>query len=142
MTCEDGIGGIRYLSVEDIVSMNQRMLALTPKEPCGIKSQGNLESSQQRPCTYRSYAQTDDIFTLAAVLGSSLVQNHCFENGNKRTAAGCVFDFLLINGWELTAPETGIVLMYEGLACHDYTEEEFADWLYYWSREFDSTDLN
>ena len=122
--------------------MNERMLALTPKEPFGILNHGALESAQQRPCLYRYYQQTDDMFILAAVFGSSLVQNHCFMNANKRTAAGCVFDFLMLNGWELTAPSDDVVQMYEGLATHEYSEEEFADWLAYWSREYDTSQLN
>ncbi|MEQ5801299.1 type II toxin-antitoxin system death-on-curing family toxin [Halomonas sp. H10-9-1] len=122
--------------------MNERMLALTPEEPFGILNHGALESAQQRPCLYRYYQQTDDMFILAAVFGSSLVQNHCFMNANKRTAAGCVFDFLMLNGWELTAPSDDVVQMYEGLATHEYSEKEFADWLAYWSREYDTSQLN
>jgi len=142
-SCGDQNGdGIRYLVVDDIISMNRLMLDLTPNEPFGIIDRNGIESAQQRPCVYRYYAQTDDIFSLAAVFGSSLIQNHCFMNANKRTAAGCVFDFLMLNGWELTAPEADVVLMYEGVATHEYSDTEFADWLAYWSREFDTSELN
>nr|WP_269558016.1 type II toxin-antitoxin system death-on-curing family toxin [Halomonas sp. 1513] len=126
----------------DIVTTNRRMLELTPEEPFGIIDQGALESAQQRPCTHRYYEQTDDIFTLAAVLGEGLVQNHCFLNANKRTAAECVYVFLLLNGWELTAPGHEVVTIYEGVATHEYTAEELADWLAGWSREFDTSALN
>nr|WP_267966015.1 type II toxin-antitoxin system death-on-curing family toxin [Halomonas aerodenitrificans] len=130
------------MPVADIISANRRMLELTPDEPFGIIDEGGLESAQQRPCMHRWYKQTDDMFTLAAVLGAGIVQNHCFLNANKRTAAACVFDFLMLNGWELTAPEADLVQMYEGLATHEYNEEEFAEWLAYWSREFDTSKLN
>lgn len=52
----------------------------------------------------RWYEQTNDMFVLASVLIESLIQNHPFANANKRTAmmAGAVF--LLLNGYELTAP--------------------------------------
>lgn len=122
--------------------MNIRMLALTPSEPHAVIDEGGLESAQCRPAQYRAYAQTEDIFTLAAVLGSALVGNHCFANANKRTAAGCVFDFLMINGWELTAPKDDVIAMYLGLAMHEYSNDEFADWLAYWSREYDTSELN
>ncbi|WP_275050921.1 type II toxin-antitoxin system death-on-curing family toxin [Halomonas sp. MS1] len=134
--------GIRYLPVCDIISMNKRMLELTPDEHFGILNPSGLESAQCRPAQHSFYSQDDDVFTLAAVLGEALVQNHCFNNANKRTAAGCVYDFLALNGWELTAPEDDSVTMYLGIATKEYSMEEFSDWLYYWAREFDTSTLN
>ncbi|RXE48699.1 type II toxin-antitoxin system death-on-curing family toxin [Chromohalobacter israelensis] len=141
-SCEDPHSGIRFLPVCDIISMNRRMLELTPDEPHAVINQGGLESAQCRPSQYMYFAQNDDIFKMAAVLGSALVQNHCFANANKRTAAGCVFDFLMLNGYELTAPEDDVVAMYAGIAVHQYDDDEFSDWLAYWSREYDTSDLN
>lgn len=118
------------------------MLDLTPSEPFCILNQGGLESAQCRPAQHLYFAQSDDIFMLAAVLGAALIMNHCFANANKRTAAGCVFDFLMLNGWELTAPGDEVVQMYEGIATREYTEAELADWLAYWSRVYDTSKLN
>lgn len=139
---DDKHAGIRFLPVHDIVSMNLKMLELTPDEPHGIINQGGLESAQSRPAQHLYFAQSDDIFMLAAVLGGALIQNHCFVNANKRTAAGSVFEFLMLNGWELTAPDHEVVQMYEGMATHEYTEKELADWLAHWSREYDTSKLN
>lgn len=138
----DKYTGIRYLPACDIVSMNALMLELTPSEEHLVLDQGKLESAQARPSQHMYFGQTDDIFILAAVFGEGLVQNHCFMNGNKRTAAGCVFDFLMLNGWELTAPTAEIVTMYSGLATKKYDDAEFADWLAYWSRPYDTSELN
>ena len=141
--CEEAQhNGIRYLPVCDIISMNHRMLELTPGEQFGILNQSGLESAQFRPAQHCYYEQCDDVFTLAAVLGEALVQNHCFNNANKRTAAGCVYDFLALNGWELTAPEDDTVAMYLGIATKEYSLTEFSDWLFGWSREFDTSMLN
>ncbi|MCM2973515.1 type II toxin-antitoxin system death-on-curing family toxin [Larsenimonas suaedae] len=118
------------------------MLALTPHEPFGILNQSGLDSAQCRPAQFAYFQQTHDIFTLAAVLGEALVQNHCFMNANKRTAAGCVYEFLMLNGWELTAPGDDVVILWEGVAMHEYELDEIADWLAYWSREFDTSKLN
>lgn len=122
--------------------MNVRMLELTPKEEHLVLDQGRIESACCKPAQHLYFAQTDDIFTLAAVFGEALVTLHCFLNGNKRTAAGCVFDFLMLNGWELTAPEHEIVPMYEGIVLRTYSITDFSNWLAYWSREFDTSELN
>lgn len=142
MNCEHGIEGIRFLTIDDIVEINDLVLKLTPDEIKGIKDQAILESSQQSPSCHRYYAQTDDIFALAAVLGASLAKNHAFHNGNKRTAAKSVVVFLALNGWELTAPGDETITMYVGIVCNEYSREEFADWLAGWSREYDSSNLN
>lgn len=139
--CDDN-AGIRYLVVPELIEINKEMLRLTPGEPFGVMDQGLLESAQSRPCVYRFYEQTEDIFVLAAVLGSGLVKNHPFRNANKRTAADAVHRFLILNGWECTAPEDDCVAMYLAIANHQHSDEEFADWLAHWSREYDTSKLN
>lgn len=88
----------------------------------------NLSSSQSRPSQVKYDEQTDDMFVLTAVLIESLIQNHPFANANKRTAtmAGYV---LLLNGYELTAPEDDVVEMATGLVTKDYSLEELENWI-------------
>ncbi|EPG2644304.1 type II toxin-antitoxin system death-on-curing family toxin, partial [Providencia stuartii] len=100
------VEGINYLSIDDLININRTLIELqTPNEPIKVLNFNNLSSSQSRPSLVKYYEQTDDMFVLAAVLIESLIQNHPFANANKRTAmmAGCIF--LLLNGYELTAPE-------------------------------------
>ncbi|MCP6156754.1 type II toxin-antitoxin system death-on-curing family toxin, partial [Klebsiella pneumoniae] len=80
----------------------------------------NLSSSQARPSMIRWYRQTDDMFVLSASLIESLIQNHPFANANKRTAMMAGYIFLLLNGYELTAPGDDLVPMAEGLARKEY----------------------
>ncbi|EDT7147409.1 type II toxin-antitoxin system death-on-curing family toxin, partial [Salmonella enterica subsp. enterica] len=101
----------------------------------------NLSSSQSRPSTIRYYEQTDDMFRLSAVLIESLIQNHPFANANKRTAMMAGYVFLLLNGYELTAPSDEVVTIAEGLARKDYSVEDLENWLCHWSREYDSRTL-
>ncbi|EPM2237131.1 type II toxin-antitoxin system death-on-curing family toxin, partial [Escherichia coli] len=96
---------------------------------------------QSRPSMVRWYEQTNDMFVLASVLIESLIQNHPFANANKRTAMMAGYVFLLLNGYELTAPGDEIVEMAEGLACKTYTREDLENWLCYWSRAYDSREL-
>lgn len=136
------VEGINYLSVEDIVYINKALIETqTPKEPIAVLNHGNLCSSQSRPSTIRYYEQTDDMFRLSAVLIESLIQNHPFANANKRTAMMAGYVFLLLNGYELTAPGDDVVAIAEGLACKEYAVEDLENWLCHWSREYDSRSL-
>ncbi len=136
------VEGINYLSVDDLVNINRVLIERqTPNEPIEILNFNNLNSSQSRPSQVRYYQQTDDMFVLSSVLIESLIQNHSFANANKRTAMMAGYIFLLLNGYELTAPEDDIVNMASGLAIKDYSLEDLENWLCYWSREFDSRQL-
>lgn len=133
------VEGVNYLSVEDLVYINRRLIEIqTPNEPIGVLNHNNLSSSQSRPSTIRYYEQTDDMYRLSAVLIESLIQNHPFANANKRTAIMAGYIFLLLNGYELTAPGDEVVTIAEGLARKEYSAEDMENWLCHWSREYDS----
>ncbi|SFN29996.1 death on curing protein [Izhakiella capsodis] len=131
--------GVNYLSIEDIVFINKVLIETqTPNEPIAVLNPNNLSSSQSRPGTVRYYEQTDDMFRLSAALIESLIQNHPFANANKRTAFMAGYVFLLLNGYELTAPGDEVVIISEGLARKEYAAEDLENWLCHWSREYDS----
>lgn len=134
--------GIRFLSVEDLIQINDRLIrAQTPSEPIGVLKDHELRAAQQRPANYRYYEQKEDIISLAAVLAHGLATAHCFLNANKRTAAAAATMFLLLNGIELTGPDSELVdVMVELVEGHS-TVEDLEDWLYYWHRPFDAYDL-
>lgn len=135
--------GIRYLTVEDLKLINQRLIKLqTPNEMIGVLKPNELASSQQRPAQIRFYEQTGDMYRLATVLIESLIRNHPFANANKRTAAAAGFLFLLMNGYELTAPGHELVTIMLGMANGEYTCEDLENWLAHWGRDFDTRLLN
>lgn len=134
--------GIRYLSVADLVRLNELLiLAQTPDEPIGVLKPNELESAQQRPANHRYYARTDDIITLAVVFAESLAMNHCFANGNKRTAAAAATVFLLLNGIELTGPAQDFVDIMVALVTREASVQDLEDWMFYWHRPFDAYNL-
>ncbi len=65
----------------------------------GLRDAGLLDAALHRP---RS-GYYEDLIAEAAALWESLAQNHPFVDGNKRTAFGSMYAFLLINGVELAA---------------------------------------
>ncbi|MFP1762460.1 type II toxin-antitoxin system death-on-curing family toxin [Lonsdalea quercina] len=136
------IEGINYLSVDDLIYLNKTLIeAQTPNEPVGVLNANNLNSSQSRPSITKYYEQTSDMFRLSAVLIDSLIRNHPFANANKRTAMMAGYVFLLLNGYELTAPSDEVVEIASGMAKKEYTVSELEDWLCHWSREYDARQL-
>lgn len=139
----DGCIGIRYLSIEDLIELNQRLIFMqTPDEQSGVLKENELASAQQKPANHRYYRQTEDVITLAAVLAHGLATNHAFCNANKRTAAAAVAIFLALNGYELTGPDQALVKVILNLVNRVIEVEDLEDWIYYWHRPMDASDLN
>jgi death-on-curing protein len=66
----------------------------------------------------------------AAALGYSLIKNHPFIDGNKRTGHAAMEVFLVLNGFEIQAAvdeQERIILQ---VAAGEMTREEFTEWLY------------
>lgn len=133
------VDGVNYLTVNDLVFINHFVISeFTPEEPIAVLKPNELESLQARPAMYKYYNQTDDMFKLASVLIEAIVLNHCFANGNKRTAFMAGYIFLLLNGYELTAPNEQVIEAMTGVAEKTVDASDLERWLAYWSRDFDS----
>ena len=136
------VDDVHYLSVCDLTYINRVLIeSQTPNEPIDVINDNNLGSSQARPSIIKYYKQTDDMFVLSAALIESLIQNHAFANANKRTAMMAGYIFLLLNGYELTAPGDEVVIIAEGMARKEYSCEDMENWLCCWSRPYDTAML-
>ena len=65
----------------------------------------------------------------ASALGFSLVMNHPFIDGNKRTGHAAMEIFLVLNGFEIKASvdeQEHVILL---LAAGEIQRDEFTDWL-------------
>lgn len=96
----------------------------------GVRDFGLVESALARPqAGYGEYEAYPDIFSKSAALIHSLLKNHPFINGNKRTAiTGCAL-FLKRNGYQLkmtTKEALGFVLNIEN---NSFDESAIADWI-------------
>lgn len=93
----------KFLTKEEVVSAHYFMMKrMNDAEQAGVKDHGLLESAVHRP--QQSVFGEDaypSLFDKAAALLESLVKNHCFHNGNKRTAYLVTKSFLLLNGYHL-----------------------------------------
>jgi death-on-curing protein len=75
----------------------------------GLRDLALLESAVSRPrATFRSQDLYPDLFAKAAALMDSLIRNHPFVDGNKRTAITAAALFLVQNGRHLTATNSEV----------------------------------
>jgi len=76
-----------------------------PVSPPGIKNEDLLESSVQRPFVTVGGADAyKGVFNKGAALFHSLINNHCFHNGNKRAALLSTLSYLGEHGHWVTVP--------------------------------------
>ncbi len=68
-----------------------------------------------------------NLFDKAAALLESLVKNHCFHNGNKRTAYLVVKSFLMINGYHLRMERVFVVEFIVDIATGNTSLEQIID---------------
>lgn len=94
---------IIFLTKEEVISAHYFMMRkMNDADQSGVKDHGLLESAVHRP--QQSVFGEDAyprLYDKAAALLESLVKNHCFHNGNKRTAYLVTKSFLMINGKHL-----------------------------------------
>jgi death-on-curing protein len=95
-----------------------------------VRDLGLLESAVARPrATFDSNELYPDLFSKAAALMDSLINNHPFLDGNKRTGITATGLFLRINGWDLTASSEELVACTMRGAVEGLEIDELANWL-------------
>jgi len=118
----------RWLTVEWVTYLHDSVVKNTGGS-LGILDTSALESTVNRPQQLNYYHPEASIYDLAACLGYGFAKNHCFLDGNKRTAYECIFVFLQLNKIDLRVPEVEIVLIMESLAKDEISQEELSMWL-------------
>jgi death-on-curing protein len=94
---------MRYLTLEEILSLHTKVITQSGGS-LGLRDRGALESAVAQP--EMSIGGEDLYPTIAekaAALGHSLIQNHCFVDGNKRVGHAAMEVFLVFNGYEIEA---------------------------------------
>ena len=94
---------MRYLTLAEVVELHDLVLQTT-RGAAGVRDLGGLESALAQPrATFEGRDLHETLIEKAAALGFSLVQNHPFVDGNKRTAHAAMETFLVLNGSEIVA---------------------------------------
>jgi len=96
----------------------------------GIRDTSMLQSAIFRPfATFDGQDLYPDIFLKAGALIQSIVKNHPFIDGNKRTAFITTYNFLSLNGVKITAREKEIVKFMVSVANQNLSVDEISSWL-------------
>ncbi len=92
---------MKYLTTEQILFIHYRLIKETGGSH-GVRDLSLLKSAQAWPMsTFGGKDLHPNIFTKTAALMHSLIKNHPFIDGNKRTAITSSFLFLLCNNYKL-----------------------------------------
>lgn len=95
----------------------------------GLRDDGLLTSALARPVNLYNYENCAELPRLAASYATSIIQNHPFVDGNKRTGFIAAYMFLDLNGMPIQADEVSATTMTLSLASSEIDEGNYAAWL-------------
>ena len=120
---------IRYLLPEQVLFIHSRLIQSTGGAH-GIRDLSMLLSALGRPqATFDGNDLYDDLFSKAASLLDSLIRNHPFVDGNKRTAITAAALFMKLNGFSLVVSNEEMARFTLACAQSKVTLEEISAWL-------------
>lgn len=117
-----------YLSPAQAVALHHELLAVFGGL-AGVRDRGNLEAAVARPAmTFGGEDLYPDVAAKAAALMHSLILNHPFVDGNKRTGAAAAELMLELNGWALVAGDQDLEDLTLAAARGEMSAEALAIW--------------
>jgi death-on-curing protein len=120
---------MRYLSINEILELHNRVMQASGGS-LGVLDLGALASAVAQPrMTFAAQELYPTLPEKATALGFSLIQNHPFVDGNKRTGHAALETFLILNGHEIkaTVDEQQAILL--EVASSAMKREAFLNWL-------------
>ena len=119
----------KYISLDEVIAIHDNMISLYGGSH-GIRDLGLVESAISRPkATFGGSDLYPDIFAKAAALFHSLMFNHAFVDGNKRTTISTTARFLNLNEYDLDVSEREFVDFPLRVENNRLSLEEIAKWL-------------
>lgn len=123
-----------YLTLEEVIVIHDKMLEVGGGRE-GIRDFTLLHSAIERPkATFAGKPLYPTIWLQTAALIHSLIKNHPFNDGNKRTAIFSAMRFLKKNGYELCASSKSLVKFTLVIDSKDLNLKETANWLKKYSK--------
>lgn len=86
----------KWFTADQIIRLNEVLVAAAD-EPHALISRGLLEGALGRPVNYLAYNKDACIVELGVLLIDAIGKNHCFIQGNKRTAFHAGISFMRVN---------------------------------------------
>jgi death on curing protein len=120
---------MKSLTPEQVLFIHSRLVAETGGSH-GVRDLGMLESAVARPqASFDGKDLYPDLFIKAAALTESLINNHPFVDGNKRTGITAAGLFLRVNGWRLAAKSEDLEQVTLNVATGKLKVAGLAEWL-------------
>lgn len=118
----------RYLSPQQVLFLHYNLIQSTGGLH-GVLDLSMLLSAVHRPlAAFEGNEFYPSLFSKAAALMDSLVRNHPFVDGNKRTAISAAALFLQINGYRLIANDDQVIEFTLACAQSQLTLQQITDW--------------
>lgn len=119
----------RYLTLVEILELHRQIMQRSGGA-LGIRDLGILESAIAQPrMTFGGAELYPTIVDKASSLGFSIVMNHPFVDGNKRTGHAAMETFLVLNSLEINASVDEQERMILALAAGELDRDPFTKWL-------------
>ena len=120
---------MRYLTLPEVLELHRRLLAQSGGAG-GLRDIGALESAVAQPrMTFEATDLYPSLPEKAAALAFSLISNHPFLDGNKRVGHAAMEAFLMLNGFELSAPVEDSEQVVVGVASGSVSRGELELWI-------------
>jgi death-on-curing protein len=120
---------IRYLTAQEVIFLHDKALAATGGIQ-GIVNVGLLESAvENAKATFEGQDLFPDLESKCAATVFSLIHNHPFADGNKRTGAYVLLMMLELNERRLAALDAGVERVIMAVAGGAMTRDELDNWL-------------
>jgi death-on-curing protein len=120
---------MKYLRPEQVLFIHARLIAETGGEQ-GIRDLGLLQSAVSRlQAVFDGNDLYADVHSKAAALMESLINNHPFVDGNKRTGITAAALFLGANGYLLTASNQDVESFVLSIASGEKMSVAITEWL-------------
>lgn len=120
---------MRYLTLIEVLELHRRIIEQSGGA-LGIRDFGLLESAIAQPrMTFGGEELYSSLIEKSAALGFSIIMNHPFVDGNKRTGHAAVETLLILNGMEISASVDEQERVMLTIASGEMGHKEFVEWL-------------
>ncbi len=120
---------IRYLTLVEVLNLHRQIIQQSGGA-LGVRDLGALESALAQPrMTFGGEDLYPTLADKAAALGFSIIMNHPFVDGNKRTGHAAMETFLVLNGLEISPSVDEQEQVILALASGNSGRESFVEWL-------------
>lgn len=120
---------IRYLTLGELIELHHQVMQQS-QGAIDIRDIGALESAISQPrMTFGGEDLYPTLISKASALGFSIIMNHPFVDGNKRTGHAAMEIFLVLNGLEIDAGIDDQERVILALAAGELARDDFTNWL-------------